>query len=338
MNYWMRMIVAGALGVAAGAGCGRQETAPAAPGAPGKTGGRMTIAVVPKSNSGNFWETVREGAQDAATRLEVDMRWIGPLSETEIPEQNRIIENMINLGVKGMALAPLNRTATRKSAESVVAAGIPLVIFDSDLDSTRQVSFVATNNEEGGAKAGRRMGEILKGRQARLMVLRFVQGTGSCEARAEGFIREAKAAGFDIVADVYPEDGTITGCKKAAANSLERFIRDGKLELDGIFACNEMSTVGMLDAVADLRKSGVTGAVKMIGFDCTPRMLEAIRADEMDSIVVQNPRRMGALAVETLVKHLRGEAVEKAVDTGAELVTKERLASDAAIRALVGAE
>lgn len=317
------------------AGCGRPSEK-AVPPAGGR--GALTIAVIPKSNSGDFWETVHAGAVEAAAKMNAELKWIGPLSETEITEQNKIIENMINLGVKGMALAPLNRTATRKSAESVVAAGIPLVIFDSDLDSTQQVAFVATNNEEGGAKAGRRMAEVLKDRKARIMVLRFVQGTGSCEARAEGFIKVAKAAGFEIVADVYPEDGTVTGCKKAAANSLERFIQDRKLALDGIFACNEMSTLGMLDAVSDLRKSGVTGELKLVGFDCTPRLVEAIRAGDMDSVVVQNPRRMGALAVETLVKHLRGEPVEKMVDTGAELVTKERLEQEPAIRALVGAK
>ena len=95
---------------------------------------RFTIAVIPKSIGGEFWETVEEGVREAAKELDVDIRWEGPLAETELAEQNKIIENMINLGVDGMALAPLNNRTMRESVENVVAAGIPVIIFDSAVD------------------------------------------------------------------------------------------------------------------------------------------------------------------------------------------------------------
>jgi len=297
---------------------------------------KLTIAVIPKSTGAEFWETVEEGAREAAERLNVQMKWEGPLTETELAEQNKIIENMISLQVDGIALAPLNRTAQRRTVERAVQAGIPVVIFDSEIDGDAHVSFVATNNKQGGVLAAQHLAELLGEKKGRVMVLRFVQGTGSTEARAEGFIETAKAAGFEIVADPYPEDATVAGCKKTAANTLEGFVKNNELQLDGIFACNDRSTLGMLAALDDLRKSGVKVNAKFIGFDFTPRLVEAIQQGDIDALIAQNPRKMGRLAVETLVSYLRGQQVPKYIDTGVEVVTRSRLESDPAIRQLVG--
>ena len=91
-------------------GCNRPSQ-PSGPQGGAAVGGteRLLIAVIPKSNGGEFWETVETGARQAAADLDVEIKWEGTLTETEIAEQNKIIENMINLGVDGMALAPLNR-------------------------------------------------------------------------------------------------------------------------------------------------------------------------------------------------------------------------------------
>jgi ribose transport system substrate-binding protein len=92
----------------------------------------------------------------------------------------------------------------------------------------------------------------------------------------------------------------------------------------------------MLAALEDLRKSGVETDVKFVGFDFTPRLVESVQQGKLDALVVQNPRKMGYLAVATLVKHLRGQPAEPFIDTGVELATAERLQNDEAIRELVG--
>ncbi len=296
---------------------------------------KLVIAVIPKSTGGEFWKTVEMGAREAAQELGVEMKWDGPLTETELAEQNKIVENMVTLQVDGIALAPLNRSAQRRTVERAVEAGIPVVIFDSEIDGHAHVSFVATNNKQGGSLAAQHMIELLGGK-GRVLVLRFVQGTGSTEARAEGFIETAKAGGLEIVGDPYPEDATVEGCKKTATNVLEGFVKDNELSLDGIFACNDRSTLGMLAALEDLRKSGVKVHVRFIGFDFTPRLVEALQAGLIDALVAQNPRKMGRLAVETLVAHLRGQKVPEYIDTGVVLVTREKLATDPAVRQLVG--
>lgn len=301
----------------------------------GASGSRLTVAAIPKSTGGDFWETVEKGARRAGAELDVDVRWEGTLTETEIAEQNKIIENMMNLGVDGIALAPLNNRAQRKTAQTAVDAGIPLVVFDSDLDGEAHVSFVATDNEAGGRLAAERMAEKLGGK-GKVLVLRFVQGTASTEKRAEGFIAAAKAAGLEIVGDPYSEDGEVAGCKKTASNAFEGLIENNVLQLDGVFACNLWSALGMHSALSDLRKAGVEAKPVAIGFDSSSKLVEALHAGELDSLVVQNPERMGYLAVETLVKHLRREPIEKRIDTGVELATSERLKNEPALRAIVG--
>ena len=298
----------------------------------------LTVAVIPKSTGGEFWETVELGSRAAGENLGVAIKWEGALAETEIAEQKKIIENMVNLGVDGIALAPLNATAMRKSVGSAVAEGIPVVIFDSSVEGDAHTSYVATNNEAGGALGGQHMVEKLAGTAGRTIVQRYIQGTASTEDRARGFMDTAKAGGLKVLADPYPEDSTVAGCKKTSTNTLESFVKDGKLELDGVFACNLTATQGMLAALDGLRKSGVQVNVVFVGFDTSPMLIKDLQAGNIDALVAQDPETMGFLAVDTLVRHLRGEEVDAVIDTGVELVTRERLENDLELRKLVGLE
>lgn len=314
-------------------GCAKKEQKQegAAPSSP------VTLGVIPKSTGGEFWETVEKGAREGAAALGVEIKWEGTVTETEIAEQNKIIENMINLGVDGIALAPLNRKAQKKMVDQAVEAGIPVVVFDSGVDGDAHTSFVATDNSKGGSVGAQHLVDLLEGR-GRVMLMRYVQGSGSTEARADGFIGTAEAGGLQIVADPYPDTGTIEGSKTTAANTLEGFVADGKLDLDGIFACNLYSTLGVVSALDDLRKGGIEVNVRFVGFDTSWKLIQGLREGSIDALVAQDPQTMGRLAVETLYRVTQGIPVEKLIDTGVALVTAEAIESDPAIRALVGME
>jgi ribose transport system substrate-binding protein len=297
----------------------------------------LTLAAIPKSTGGEYWETVARGARQAAKELGVTLKWEGTVTETDIAGQNQIVENMVNLGVQGIALAPLNEKATRHEVEYAVNAGIPVIVFDSAVDGNAQSSFIATDNHQGGVIGGQELVRLVGDKKgAKVMCMRFVQGTGSTEARAAGFIETAKAAGYNVAADPYPDTGTIEGCKNAAANTLEKFVQDGALNLDGIFAANLYSTIGVASALDDLRKGGVKVNVKFVGFDTSKRLVEDVQAGKIDALVAQNPEKMGYLAVETLYKVVKKETVPKVIDTGTVLVTKDKLANDPEVRKLVG--
>ena len=217
---------------------------------------KIVIAAIPKATGGDFWETVEQGARRAATELDIELKWEGTVTETEIAEQTKIIENMINLGVDAIALAPLNNQAQRKPVQSAVDNGIPVVVFDSSIDGNAHSSFVATDNQLGGSLGAQFLSKKI-GSKGRVVVFRYVQGTASTAKRADGFIATAKAAGLEIAADPFSESGTLEGSKSVVANTLERFIENGKLSLDGIFAANLTTTLGVSSALDDLRSSGI---------------------------------------------------------------------------------
>ena len=76
--------------------------------------------------------------------------------------------------------------------------------------------------------------------------------------------------------------------------------------------------------------------MKFVGFNTSKKLVEDVQAGKIDALVAQNPAKMGALAVETLYKVVKGEKVPAMVDTGTVLVTKDTLANDAEVRKLVG--
>lgn len=294
----------------------------------------IRIGVIPKGTIHEFWKAVEQGAKDAGQAQGVEILWDGPRVETAHDEQRKILENMIARGAKAIVIAPTDRTALRRPVESAVAAGVPVVVFDSNLDGDAHVSFVATDNRKGGALAGATVLESTEGTPRRMLLLRYTEGSGSTRLREAGF-EEAVTAGGGTVVESQFTDGTTEGALTTASNMLERQVKDGRLAIDGIFACNQPTSIGMLRALERLRKQGVVVETRFVGFDASQELVEGVRSGTLAGIVVQDPQRMGRLAVETMVKHLRGEPIEKSVDTGVTLVTRDNL-GDPAVRALLG--
>ncbi|MFM2294533.1 MAG: hypothetical protein RLZZ350_946, partial [Verrucomicrobiota bacterium] len=164
---------------------------------------QLVLAAIPKSTGGEFWETVAGGAKKAAAELGVTLKWEGTVTETEIAEQNKIIENMVNLGVKGIALAPLNQKAMKRQVEAAVAAGIPVVIFYSNVDGNAHSSFVATDNHNGGVIGGKELARLIGDKRgAKVMCMRFVQGIALAPLNQKASRKEVEntvAAGIPVV-------------------------------------------------------------------------------------------------------------------------------------------
>ena len=121
--------------------------------------------------------------------------------------------------------------------------------------------------------------------------------------------------------------GATGGEAKTAALNLMGEVRKCK----GVFCSNESATYGMLLA---LRQEGLAGKVRFVGFDSSPPLVEALKAGEIDALIVQDPRKMGVLAVRTLEAHRKGEKIETTIDTGVVLVTREKLSDPAILKLL----
>jgi ribose transport system substrate-binding protein len=276
-----------------------------------------------------FWKAVERGAKESAAELGVTVQWKGPLQEDDRAQQIQLVQQFTAQKVAGIALAPLDHTALAAPVKAAMAAGIPVVIYDSGLDGTPGVDFIAyiaTDNTQGGSIGGEELARLLP-QGGEVVMLRYLVGSASTAQREQGFLDAlAKHAGLHVsVENRYA--GATGGEAKTAALNLMGELRKAK----GVFCPNESATYGMLLA---LRQEGLAGKLRFVGFDSSPPLLEALRAGEIDALVVQDPRRMGALAVRTLEAHRKGEKVEATIDTGVVLVTREKL-SDPAIQKLL---
>ena len=286
------------------------------------TGGKLKIAVIPKGTTHEFWKSVHAGAAKAAKELDVEIVWKGPLKEDDLKQQIDVVNTFVAQGVSGIVLAPLNDTALRAPVKASVNAKIPVVIFDSDLQGEDHVSFVATDNQAAGKLAGEHMAKVVPGGKGNIVVLRYQEASASTMNREKGFLDFVKAKPeLKVISDnQYGGATTETAMSKSESLLLAQKAADGNVQ--GIFTPNESTTFGMLQA---LKKSGVVKKTKFIGFDSSEKLVSALKDGEIDGLVVQNPFNMGYVAVKTMVEHLRGTKVEKRIDTGARLVTKENL-------------
>ncbi len=294
-----------------------------------KSENKYSIAVIPKGTTHVFWKSIHAGAVKAEQELkdaglDVEIIWKGPLKEDDRESQIRVMEDFVTRGVSGIVLAPLDDMALRVPVKNAVEYGIPVVIIDSGLKSEDYTSFVATYNEIGGRKGGQRLAEILGGK-GKVIMLRYQEGSASTMKREQGFL--------DVLKEKYPEievvssnqyGGATTESAYLASESLLSPLRkpDGGLTIDGIFCPNESTTFGMLRALED---SGLAGKVKYVGFDSSDRLVLALRKGYIHGLVLQDPINMGYLGVKTIVAHLRGEKVDKLIDTGSSMATPENM-------------
>src|SRR3982751_2273356 len=258
------------------------------------TSKKFTIAVVPKGTTHPFWKSVNAGATKAANDyksqgIDVTLIWKGPLREDDREQQIQVVEGFISEGVNGIVLAPLDNKALIRPVEEAKKAGISSVIIDSGLESDQIVSFAATDNRKGGNMAAQRLGELLGGK-GKVIMLRYLEGSASTTDREEGFLQEIKAKypNIELISTDQYSGATRDTAKRASENLLQRFGGD----VNGIFASNESASTGMLLALQDMGKAG---KVSFVGFDATPQFIEALKNNQMQGIVLQNPFAIGEI-------------------------------------------
>ena len=281
----------------------------------------VTFAVIPKGTSHVFWQSVHAGARRAATEEHVQIVWRGPLREDDRDAQISEVENAIARRVSGIALAPLDEAALVAPVEAAARRSIPVVIFDSGLKGENYVSFVATDNLEGGRLAGAHLAKTLGGK-GRVILLRYAEGHDSTAKREEGFLSAMRdVAGIEVVSSNQYVGADVEGAYKRIEALLSQYVKpDRQLGIDGLFAVNESSAFAMLRVLQD---NGWAGKVHAIGFDASDNLIKGLRDGHLDGLIVQDPVRMGYLSVKTLVAHLKGQPVERRIDTGVHLITRD---------------
>ena len=280
-----------------------------------KRDSKKKIAVIPKGQAHLFWQSVHAGAVKAAREAEVEIVWNGPVTETDYSAQQRIVETFITQHVDAIVLAPIDKTAMVGVVDRASAAGIPVVIFDSGVDTPNFVSQVATDNYAAGKMGAERMGKILGGKGNVAMVA-VQPGAASTMLREQGF-EDAIKQNFPGIRIVDKRFGMADFAKSlgVAENMLTAYP-----DLDAFFASNESSTVGATQAL-----KGRKSKVKLVGFDWSPTLLEDLEKGAIDSLIAQDPFRMGYESVQAAVKKLAGGTPEKINNLAPLVVTAENL-------------
>ncbi|GMA97566.1 substrate-binding domain-containing protein [Pelosinus sp. IPA-1] len=284
------------------AGCGSSQTQ-----AP-KTSEKMNVGVVVKALNSDYWKIVEFGAKAAGDKYGVEVKVLGPNAETDVTGQISLIEDQVTRKVSALVVAPSQSASAIPVFERAKTAKIPVILADTDASWNDKVSFVGTGNLNGGKIAGEYFGKKLP-KGSKVVILRGALGDPTHDERVNGCIEGLKAAGLEV-AVIQPANS-----ERSMAVTVIENILQSKQEFAGVFATNDDMALGAAKALEDGGKKMV-----VVGFDGSPDALASISAGKLNASVAQSPYNIGFKGVEAAVKAAKGEAVEKRIDTGTEII------------------
>jgi ribose transport system substrate-binding protein len=295
------------------------------------------IAVIPKGTTHDFWKSIHAGALQAASeRDNVEILWEGPAKEDQRHEQQQIVERFISEQVDAIILAPCDRNTLVAPVEGAIKQGIPVAIIDSGLELPPSIrahdhylGYIATDNRQGGVVGAKRMLDLLKGKKSpNVLMIRYQAGSESTEQREAGFRDTIRSHGDITFIEAADEAGaTVDSAQKVA----ERLVSDHK-DLDGIFAPNESSATGVLRALELLDR---VRSVRLVGFDASQILINALEVGKIQGLVVQDPFDMGYQSVLRALDYLDGKPLpeHRTHYTNLQVLTQDNL-SDPTMKAL----
>lgn len=278
---------------------------------------QKVLAVVPKATSHLFFVSVHAGVEKAARDFHVRALWNGPLDETDYTRQIEIVDAMVARRVDGLAISATEERALAAPLERARAAGIPVTIFDSGVDFSDYVSFIATDNYQAGCTAARKLAALAGGRGDVAMIMQKPGGT-STVLREQGF-EATMAKEFPGIRIAARQFGMADPARSRAA---AENILTGHPDLAGIFASSEAASIGAIHAI---RSRGLSGKVKLVTFDSSEDHLEALKDGTIDVMLVQDPFRIGYEAVRSLTEKLAGRTPPKRMDLPARVIVRADL-------------
>ena len=299
------VVLSAVLLIALLASCAPQAAATQAPAASSE---KMYIPVISKGFQHQFWQAVKQGSEQAAADLGVEITFEGPESEAMVDKQVEMFQTALDKKPAAICLAAVDSKAFQPLLEKAKAANIPVVGFDSGVDSDIPVTTASTDNIAAAALAADKMSELIGG-EGEVAVIAHDQTSRTGIDRVKGFT--------DQIASKYPNvtivDTQYGGGDQLKSTDLAKAIIQAHPNLKGFFGANEGSIIGVLNAVKEL---GMEGKIVVIGYDSGQQQMDAIRSGAESGAITQNPIGIGYKCVEAAVKAAKGETLPKTIDTG----------------------
>jgi ribose transport system substrate-binding protein len=289
------------------AACGGTPAAPAEPAAPAAAE-KLYIPVISKGFQHQFWQAVKLGSEQAAKDLDVTITFEGPEGENQVDKQVEMFQTALDKKPDAICLAAVDSQVFTPLLEKAKAAGIPVIGFDSGVDSDIPLTTATTDNIAAAALAADKMVELIGG-EGEVAVIAHDQTSRTGIDRVKGFT--------DQIAAKYPNvtivDTQYGGGDHLKSTDLAKAIIQAHPNLKGFFGANEGSIIGVLNAAKEL---GMEGKLTIIGYDSGQQQMDAIRSGAESGAITQNPVGIGYKCVEAAVKAVKGETLPKIIDTG----------------------
>ncbi|MDR2048462.1 MAG: ABC transporter substrate-binding protein [Treponema sp.] len=283
----------------------------AGPGQGQQGGGAIYIPLISKGFQHQFWQAVKSGADQAAKELNVVITFEGPESETMVDKQMDMLQTAMAKSPRALGIAALDSKAAIPILQQAQRNKIPVIAFDSGVDSDIPLTTVSTDNKAAAALAADKMAEAIGG-SGKVAVVVHDQVSRTGMDRRDGFLERMKAQYPNIqVVSVQYGDGDH---RKSA--DIAKAVITANPDLKGYYGANEGSAIGVVLGVGELKQANPRLDIKIIGFDSGKQQLDAIRSGLMYGAVQQNPVKMGYETVRAAVDALNGKSLPKITDSG----------------------
>lgn len=268
---------------------------------------KLYIPLISKGFQHQFWQAVKAGADKGAAEFGVEVTFEGPDTEAQVDRQIDMLAAALAKKPSAIGFAALDSQAAIPLLKQAQDAGIPVVAFDSGVDSDIPVATASTDNVAAAALAADKMAELIGG-AGKVAVVVHDQTSRTGVDRRDGFVNRIKEKYPDIeIVDIQYGAGD-----QLQSTEIAKAILTANPDLKGFFGANEGSAIGVVNAVTELGRKEVV----VIGFDSGAAQKAAIEAGTMAGAITQNPVGIGYETVKAAVAAARGEAVEKTIDTG----------------------
>ncbi|WP_313893802.1 ABC transporter substrate-binding protein [Psychrobacillus sp.] len=284
------------------------------------------VAIVSKGFQHQFWQSVKQGAEKAADEFDVKITFEGPETESQVDKQIEMLRAALDKKPDAIGFAALDSQAATPLLEEMKEKNIPVIAFDSGVDSDIPLATASTDNKAAAALAADKMAEFI-GEKGKIAMIVHDQTSVTGVQRRDGFKEqiESKYPNIEIV------DIQYGGGDHLKSTDLAKAIMSAHSDLKGIFGSNEGSAIGVVNAVQELNKSG---DLVVVGFDSGKQQIDAIKDGLMAGAVTQNPAGIGYETVKAAVDAMNGKEVAKTIDTGFYWYDKDNM-EDADIKAAI---
>jgi ribose transport system substrate-binding protein len=277
---------------------------------------KKNVTLIVKMQSGDYWKTVRMGAEAAAKEFNVNLNVLEPKDEEDVSGQIALVSQAVREGAAAIVLAANDFNALTEVVEQASSQRIPVITIDSEVNSSKVRSFIGINNYDAGRKAGRKLIE-LTGDHGKIAIMSNGKDSRNSEQRERGLMEEiAQYPGVEVLKKEY-----CFSDKKLCGEQTRKIIAEHE-QIDGIIALNAISSLGVANEIQGL---GLAGKVKVITFDNTPEDIEFLQEGIIQATIIQNPFSMGYLGVKYAAEANEGKKVPESVDTGTKVIDQENM-------------